>query len=121
MSISFIDWGRIRRIRKNLGLGISLAWTASPHLLLRYTLLDIFNAIMPPVLVYLGARLVNVIAGARLHATRLQDILWLILALWITVIIQRSTSAYINYGRNLFIRRVELEAERRLLAKAATI
>lgn len=102
-------------------MGMSLAWTASPRLLLRYTLLGIFNAIIPPILVYLSARLVNVIAGARLHSTKFQDILLLIIGLWITVIIQRSVGAYIGYGRNLFVRRVELEAERRLLSKAATI
>ncbi len=102
-------------------MGMSLAWAASPRLLLRYTLLGMFNAIMPPISVYLSARLVNVIAGARLHSTKFQDILPLIIGLWITIVIQRSASAYIGYGRNLFVRRVELEAERRLLAKAATI
>jgi len=100
---------------------MELAWTASPRLLLRYTLLGMFNAIMPPVSVYLSAQLVNKIADARLHATRFQDILPLIAGLWITIVIQRSLGAYIGYGRNLYVRRVELEAERRLLAKAATI
>src|SRR6201996_7583913 len=122
MAISFIKKGsRIHRVRKNLRMGMELAWTASPRLLLRYTLLGMFNAIMPPISVYLGARLVNVIAGARLHSTTLQDILPLILCRWFPVVIQRSAGAYIGYGRNLFVRRVELEAERRLLAKAATI
>jgi len=80
-----------------------------------------FNAVMPPISVYLGAVLVNVIAGARLHATSFQEILPLIIGMWITIVVQRSTGSYIGYGRNLFVRRVELEAERRLLAKAATI
>jgi len=100
---------------------MALAWAASPRLLMRYTLLGMFNAVMPPISVYLSAQLVNRIADARLHATRLQDILPLILGLWITIVIQRSVGAYIGYGRNLFVRRVELEAERRLLAKAAKI
>jgi ATP-binding cassette subfamily B protein len=122
MGISIVRKGsRIDRVRKNLRMGMSLAWTASPRLLLRYTLLGMFNAIMPPISVYLSARLVNVIAGARIHATQFQDILPLIIGLWITIVVQRSAGAYIGYGRNLFVRRVELEAERRLLAKAATI
>jgi ATP-binding cassette subfamily B protein len=122
MGISFIRKGsRIHRVRKNLRMGMALAWTASPRLLIRYTLLSMFNAVTPPISVYLGAMLVNKIAGARLHATHFQDILPLILGLWITVVVQRSAGAYIGYGRNLFVRRVELEAERRLLAKAATI
>lgn len=117
----FKKGGRLRRVRKNLRMGMALAWSASPRLLLRYTLLGMFNAIMPPISVYLSAKLVNVIAGARLHATTLSDILPLIIGLWATIVIQRSCGAYIGYGRNLFVRRVELEAERQLLAKAATI
>src|SRR6516225_10103829 len=113
--------GRINRVRKNLKLGMALAWDASPRLLIRFTLLGMFNAVMPPISVYLSAVLVNKIAGARVHNTTLHDILPLIIGLWITIIIQRSVGAYIGYGRNLYIRRVELEAERRLLAKAAKI
>ncbi len=59
--------GRIGSVRKNLRHGVSLAWAASPSLLIRYTLLWRFNSIMPPVAVYLGAMLVNKIAEARLH------------------------------------------------------
>jgi ATP-binding cassette subfamily B protein len=112
---------RLRRVRKNLRMGMALAWSASPRLLLRYTLLGMFTAVMPPISVYLSAKLVDVIANARFHSTQITDILPLIAGLWITIVIQRSAGAYIGYGRNLFIRRVELEAERRLLAKAATI
>src|SRR5258708_7418579 len=122
MGIPFIRKGsRIHRVRKNLRMGMALAWTASPRLLIRYTLLSMFNAVTPPISVYLGAMLVNKIAGARIHSTHFQDILPLIIGLWITVVVQRSAGAYIGYGRNLFVRPVELEAERRLLAKAATI
>ncbi|WP_188927416.1 ABC transporter ATP-binding protein [Puia dinghuensis] len=117
----FSEGSRLHRVRKNLRMGMALAWAASPSLLIRYTLLGMFNAVMPPISVYLSAQLVNKIANARIHATHFQDILPLILGLWATIIIQRSVGAYIGYGRNLYIRRVELEAERRLLAKAAKI
>ncbi len=40
---------RIARVRKRLGYAMSLAWAASPRLLIRYSLLGMFNAIMPPV------------------------------------------------------------------------
>jgi ATP-binding cassette subfamily B protein len=112
---------RLHRVKKNLQMGMALAWAASPRLLIRYTVLGMFNAIMPPISVYLSAQLVNKIANARLQATTLSDILPTIIGLWITIIIQRSAGTYIGYGRNLFVRRVELEAERRLLAKAATV
>jgi ATP-binding cassette subfamily B protein len=112
---------RIRRVRKNLQQAMVLAWTASPRLLVRFTVLGMVNAIMPPISVYLGARLVNVIAGAHEHATTFQAILPIIIGLWVTIVVQRALGAYIGYSRNLYVRRVELEAERRLLAKAATI
>jgi ATP-binding cassette subfamily B protein len=112
---------RIRRVTKNLRQAMMLAWGASPRLLTKFTLLGMFNAIMPPISVYLSARLVNVIAGAHEHATTFKAILPIIVGLWVTIVIQRALGAYIGYSRNLYVRRVELEAERRLLAKAATI
>jgi ATP-binding cassette subfamily B protein len=100
---------------------MALAWAASPRLLIRYTLLGMFNAIMPPVSVYLGAVLVNKIAEARLHPLQFQDILYIIIGLWITFVVQRAIGAYMGYGRNLYVRRVELEAERHLLEKASKV
>src|SRR5688572_6972337 len=113
--------GRIARVRKNLKQGLTLAWAASPRLFMRYTLLGIFNAIMPPVAVLLGAILVNKIADARTQSLGFNDILPIIIGLWITVAVQRAIGAYLGYGRNLYVRRVELEAERRLLAKASKV
>lgn len=113
--------GRIARVRKNLKQGLALAWAASPRLFMRYTLLGIFNAIMPPVAVLLGAILVNKIADARTQSLGLNDILPIIIGLWVTVAVQRAIGAYLGYGRNLYVRRVELEAERRLLAKASKV
>ncbi len=112
---------RLRRVRKNLRHAMALAWAASPRLLMRYTLLGMFNAIMPPVSVYLGAVLVNKIAEARLHPLQFQDILYIIIGLWITFVVQRAVGAYMGYGRNLYVRRVELEAERHLLEKASKV
>jgi ATP-binding cassette subfamily B protein len=112
---------RIGRVKKNLRHAMTLAWAASPRLLIRYSLLGMFNAIMPPVSVYLGAVLVDKIAEARLHPLRFEDVLYIVIGLWITFVVQRAVGAYIGYGRNLYVRRVELEAERRLLEKASKI
>jgi len=100
---------------------MALAWAASPRLLIRYTLLGMFNAIMPPVSVYLGAVLVNKIAEARLHPLKFEDVLPIVIGLWITFVVQRAVGAYMGYGRNLYVRRVELEAEKRLLEKASKV
>lgn len=113
--------GRLARVRKNLRHAMSLAWAASPRLLIRYSLLGMFNAIMPPVSVYLGSVLVNKIAEARLQPMQFEDVLYIVLGLWVTFVVQRAIGSYMGYGRNLYVRRVELEAERRLLEKASRV
>ena len=116
-----IKTSRFKRVRKNLGYAMSLAWAASPRSLMRFTLLGMFNAIMPPVSVYLGAELVNKIAEAQLRQLQFSDMLYIVIGLWVTFVVQRAVGAYMGYGRNLYVRRVELEAERRLLEKASRV
>ena len=113
--------GRSRRVWQNLRQGMGLAWAASPRLLVRYSVLGMFSATMPPVAVYLGASLVNRIAEARLHALKFTDLLPIIIGLWVAAAVQRGIGAYQGYGRNLYVRRVQLEAERRLLEKASKL
>src|SRR5258705_3531812 len=112
---------RLARVRKNLKYAMALAWAASPRLLIRFSLLGMFNAIMPPISVYLGAVLVNKIAEARVHPLTFNDVLPIVIGLWITFIVQRAVGSYMGYGRNLYVRRVELEAERRLLENASKV
>lgn len=112
---------RARRVRRNLRQGLSLAWAASPRALIRYSALGIVSSTMPPIAVYLGAVLVNRIADARVHAIEFSTLFPVLAGLWITVGVQRAIGAYMGYGRNLFVRRVQLEAERRLLTKASKV
>jgi ATP-binding cassette subfamily B protein len=100
---------------------MGLAWAASPRSLIRYSVLGMLSAAMPPVAVYLGAALVNKIAEARLHSLQFKDLIPILLGLWLATAIQRAVGAYMGYGRNLFVRRVQLEAERRLLAQASKV
>lgn len=112
---------RVRRVQRNLRQGLSLAWTASPHALVRYTVLGMIGAAMPPITVYLGARLVNDIAGARAGGLPFRAMVPVLAGLWLATAIQRALGAYMGYGRNLFVRRVQIEAERRLLAQASRV
>lgn len=112
---------RYQRVRKNLGQGMALAWAASPSSLIRYSLLGILSSAMPPIAVYLGAKLVNVIAEASAHSLRFTDMLPIVIGLWVVTGVQRALGAYMGYGRNLFVRRVQLEGERRLLAQASKL
>jgi ATP-binding cassette subfamily B protein len=113
--------GRARRVRKNLRQGMALAWAASPRSLIRYSALGMLNAAMPPISVLLGAMLVNRIAAARVQDVRFADMVPILIGLWLATAIQRAIGAYMGYGRNLFVRRVQLEAERRLLAQASKV
>ena len=112
---------RAQRVRKNLRMALALAWTASPEALVRYSVLGMINAAAPPVSVYLGAQLVNRIAGARLAPLHFTDLLPLVIGLWVVTAVQRAIGAYTGLGRNLFVRRVELEAERRLIEHASKV
>lgn len=100
---------------------MALAWAASPRSLVKYSVLGIINSAMPPISVYLGSVLVNRIADARLHSVRFVDMLPIVIGLWLSTGVQRAIGAYSGYGRNLFVRRVQLEAERRLLAQASRL
>jgi ATP-binding cassette subfamily B protein len=112
---------RAQRVRRNLAQGMALAWAASPSALLRYSLLGMVSAAMPPISVYLGASLVNRIAEARLHPVAFKAMVPILIGLWLATAVQRALGAYMGYGRNLFVRRVQLEAERRLLVKASKV
>ena len=108
-------------MRKNLRQALTLAWTASPRSLIRYSVLGVLSAAMPPVAVYLGAELVNRIAQSRIQSLEMWDLLPIVIGLWIVTGVQRAVGAYSGYGRNLFVRRVQLEAEQRLLERASTV
>jgi ATP-binding cassette subfamily B protein len=79
------------------------------------------SAAMPPITVYLGAVLVNRIAEARVQALDWRELLPIIGGLWLATGVQRAIGAYMGYGRNLFVRRVQLEAERRLLEQGSKV
>ena len=113
--------GRFRRVVHNLRQGLQLAWAASPSSLVRFTALGMLNATLPPVAVWLGAELVNRIAGARAAGSGIGDLLPLVVGLWAVAGTQRGIGAYMGYGRELFVRRVQLEAEHRLLTQAARV
>jgi ATP-binding cassette, subfamily B, bacterial len=119
--VASVTPSRVQRVRKNLTQGLALAWAASPRALVRYSLLGIVSSAMPPLAVALGAALVNRIADAQRQSATLADMMPIVVGLWIATGLQRALSAYVGYGRNLFVRRVQLEAERRLLAKAAKV
>lgn len=115
------ETSRIRRVIRNLRKTIELAWAASPRALVKYSVVGIVNAAIAPLIVFLGATLVDRLARAQLTTMHFSDVLPIVVGLWVATVAQRALASYMTYGRNLYVRRVELEAERQLLAKASTI
>lgn len=112
---------RLGRVLHNLRQGLSLAWAASPASLTRFSALGVLNATLSPAAVWLGAALVNRIAGIRGGAEGLEGVWPLVAGLWAVAATQRGIGAYMGYGRDLFVRQVQLEAEHRLLRQAASV
>jgi ATP-binding cassette subfamily B protein len=112
---------RAQRVSRNLRQGLALAWAASPKELLRYSFLGMFNATTTPIVVWLGAQLVNRISDASTLGLTFRDLFPYVFALWAVTGTQRAIGAFMGYGRDLFVRRVQLEAERRLLTQASRV
>lgn len=106
---------------RNLRKGLDLAWGASPRELVKFTALGMISATVQPFTVVLGSMLVSRVASGRTGDVTFMDVVPIILGLWLVSAVQRAISAYQGFGRDLFVRRVQLEAERRLLTKASTI
>ncbi len=75
---------------------MGLAWAASPSSLIRYSVLGMLSAAMPPIAVYLGAALANRIAEARLHSLQFRDLVPILLGLWLATAVQRAVGAYMG-------------------------
>ncbi len=112
---------RMRRVLRNLRKGLDLAYGAGPRELVKFTVLGMVSATVQPITVLLGSMLVSRIAAGTTGQVTFGDVLPIIIGLWTVSAVQRAIGAYQGYGRDLFVRRVQLEAERRLLRKAATI
>src|SRR5262245_14711024 len=82
--------GRARRVQRNLRQGLSLAWAASPNALVRYTVLGMINAAMPPIVVVLGARLVNQIATGSQNGTPFRAMVPVLAGIWLATAVQRA-------------------------------
>jgi ATP-binding cassette subfamily B protein len=112
---------RMQRVLRNLRKGLDLAWGAGPRELVKFTVLGMISATVQPFTVVLGSMLVSRIASGGVTPVAFSSVVPIIVGLWAVSAVQRAIGAYQGFGRDLFVRRVQLEAERRLLAKASTL
>ena len=100
---------------------LRLAWQADPRMFAGVIALTMAPAAIPPVMVELSKRLVDLIAVAQLRSVDGDDILPFIVALGVLSAVQRAVGSLEGTRQELFGRRVYLEAERRFLHQAATV
>ena len=100
---------------------LRLAWQADPRAFVLAVLLSVVPAAVPPVLVELGKRLVDLIADARLRPVTSRELVPAVIGLGLLSAFQRAAGSLNGTRQELFGRRVYLEAERRFLRQAATV
>jgi ATP-binding cassette subfamily B protein len=113
---------RRRRSARDLGrtiaLTVRLAWQSEPRTFVAMVALSVLPATIPPIMVLLAKRLVDLVSARADPSHRL---LPLVVALGLFAATQRVTATLIGTRQELFGRRVYLEAERRFLRHAASV
>lgn len=109
---------RARDLSRTIGLTVRLAWQAEPRTFVAMVCLSLLPAAIPPIMVVLGKRLVDLVSRGSDPAN---ELLPLVLGLGALAAAQRVTGTLIGTRQELFGRRVYLEAERRFLRHAATV
>jgi ATP-binding cassette subfamily B protein len=105
------------RLWDNISGAVRLGWMASPRAFVEVAVLTVLTALLPPVVVFLGKRFVDlVVAGDRGSG-----LVVLAIAFGVTELAEQFLSALSGYRQEMFSDRVVLEARSRFLAKAAAI
>jgi len=112
---------RTRHLGRTIARTLRLAWQSDRRAFGVVVALSLLPAAVPPLMVELGRRLVDLVARASVVPTTGRSALPLILGLAALTAFQRIAGAYIDTRQELFTRRVYLEAERRFLGQAATV
>jgi ATP-binding cassette, subfamily B, bacterial len=112
---------RRRRARENFARGVRLAWEASPVTFVLITAIGLVAALIPPVVVWLGKRLVDLIVTG-MHGRLTFGALWpTVLVLGILAGIGRAAGQIQGAEQELFSVRVGQHARRRFYAQAARV
>ncbi len=114
---------RPRRIpvRRNLARGIALAWEASPMAFLGTVGVITASALIPPVVVWLGKNLIDLIVAGIQDGGTFAPMLPTVIALGILTGLQRAVQVYGQNQQQLFGWRVEHHATRRYLRQASQV
>ena len=118
-----MDAGKRARAKTRFGVTVGrtlrLAWEAEPRTLVLMMALSLLPAAIPPLIVVLSQRLVDLIADAQ--RARHADLTPLVGGIAGLMILRGVTSALASSRQNLFAERVRMETTRRFLRHAATV
>jgi ATP-binding cassette subfamily B protein len=109
------------RLRDNILGGLRLSWEASPREFVTLVVLAIVSAVLPPLMVWLGARLVDQVARAFTHHVPLSSFAPLIVALGVVTALENALGSIRYQRQDLFTWKVELQATKRFLEQAADV
>lgn len=117
-----VNGSRVRQLPKTVAAVLRLSWEASPSTLLSAVAVAVVQAVIPPLTIWLGKRLVDsVVAGAGTGSSRLRDLAPTIAALGIAGAAMRVATSIASHRQRLYATTVELHAERRLLEHVAAM
>ena len=110
-----------RRVRENLVRGVRLAWDASPEMFVWVCTIGLVGALIPPVVVWLGKHLVDLIVLGIQGAAEFRDLLPTVVMLGVLAGVSRAIAGIQGSEQELFAWRVTAHARRRFLAKASDV
>ena len=107
-----------RRLARNVAAGLGLCWRASPRSLLVIGGLVVVGAALPPTLLGLSRRLVDLIVRGGASSPELFPV---IAGLGVLAAAERGLGAIQSHRQEVFSERVQLEAQRRFLARSSVV
>jgi len=113
---------RLLDLLRTLADVIRLSWEAAPSTLVTALVLAGFQAVVPPVMVWLGKVLVDlVVKGASGGTVSGADVAPTVVALGIGAAVLRVATTVAGHRQRLYATVVELHAERRILERLASL
>src|SRR5688572_14735707 len=119
MSTSPVVVARPARLLATLRAVLHLTWEASPSLVLTTVALSACGAVIPPIVIWPGKHLVDLVVGGADSGTSFGDVLPTVVALGTATAALRALAPIQAHRQTRFATVVELHAERCLLERLA--
>ncbi len=109
------------RTRENIARGIRISWDASPGAFVGIAVLSVLTSLMPPVLVWLGKHLIDLIVESLRTPLTFRDLLPTVIAIALVSGLSRALTAVQGTEHELFAYQVSHRAQSRFLERSASV